>query len=125
MAQKRQAEDVCKRKSIPFFTNFLDMIMMLPNEQLGELIRLCYQYTKTGETPEELTSITDMGVLMGFQNFKLAEDANFKEWQAAVKQRKINRNVGTIKKLRSEGLSDDDILALYPNMYDILAQIPK
>lgn len=118
----RRKEEVAKRKSIIFYTNWLEMIMNLPHDKIGDLLELCYRYTQTGDIPEDLKT-NDLAVKMCFDNFRVAEDANWKEWQQSCRQRRINRNVGMIKKLRSEGLTDTDILSIHPEYYDILQDI--
>ena len=119
---RRPAEEVAKRKSIIFFRNWLEMVMNLPDDKKGELLELCYRYTQTGVIPEELNT-NDLAIKMCFDNFRVAEDQNWKEWQQSCRQRRINRNIGTIKKLRSEGLTDQEILHNHPEYYDIMKDI--
>lgn len=119
---RRPADEVAKRKSIIFFRNWLEMVMNLPHEKIGELLELCYRYTQTGVIPEDLNT-NDLAIKMCFDNFRVAEDQNWKEWQQSCRQRRINRNIGTIKKLRAEGLTDQEILHNHPEYYDIMKDI--
>ena len=118
----RDKKQVKKRTSIPFFTNWLQMVSVLPDDKVGQILKLCYQYTQTGARPE-LPEGTDTGVILALESFIVSETHNFEEWQESCKQKRLNRTGKFINGLRQQGMTDLEILAKHPQYADIIDQV--
>lgn len=104
----RKQEYVQKRQQIKFYRNWLLSVAMLPNEQLGALIKCVIGYCETGRTPDEIEK-ADIGSKLMFQNFKVAEDANFKKFVNQCRVNQINQAKRTKKNADIDMDSDIDI----------------
>lgn len=89
---RRNRDYVEKRQQIIFYRNWLRSAVMLPEEELGVLIKSIVGYVETGEKPQEIEQCNNLAVKMCFENFTVADDANFKKFVARCETNKKNRN---------------------------------
>lgn len=76
---------------------------MLPNEDLGMLLKCAVGYMETGRVPEEITNSDNLAIKLLFENFRVADDVNFKKFIARCETNKKNRNA-----YRDDMMADDD-----------------
>ena len=98
----RQIEYTQKRQTIPFYRNWLLSAAMLPDADLGMLLKTCIGYMESGRVPEEITKSDNIAIRMTFENFRVADDVNYKKFIARCQQNKRNRNA-----YKDEPESDD------------------
>ncbi len=99
---RRSREYTEKRQTIPFYRNWLLSATMLPEKDLGKLIKCVTGYLETGERPKELEDCNNLAVRLCFENFVVADDQNFKKFIARCETNKKNRNA------QKESLNDND-----------------
>lgn len=96
MEKQRKHEDVQKRLSIPFFRNWLLSISKMDNATLGAFLKCCIGFCETGVTPTWIKDHEDnLAISMMFENFKVAEEENYRKWLLRCQRNKENRHKGT------------------------------
>ena len=77
-------EEAMSRKSFVLYTEWENTFNRLSNELAGELIKVIFDYVRTGEIPQIDNAVVD-GVFSAFQP---SIDRNISKYDAAIEQRK-------------------------------------